>query len=61
MLTTPIDADLPLVIALVLVCAWVAHGTRWAAAVQCAVPLLIVVMMTLTDERTRLFGYGVVV
>jgi hypothetical protein len=60
-LTTPIDADLPLVIALVLVCAWVARGTRWSAAVQCAVPLLIVVMMTLTNERTRLFGYGVVV
>ena len=61
MLTTPIDAHLPLVIALVLVCAWVARGTRWTAAVQCAVPLLIVAMMTLTDERTRLLAYGVIV
>lgn len=61
MLTTPIDVHLPLVIALVLVCAWVARGTRWTAAVQCAVPLLIVVMMTLTDERTRLLAYGVIV
>jgi hypothetical protein len=60
-LTTPIDAHLPLVIALVLVCAWAARGTRWAAAVMCAVPLLIVAMMTLADERTRLLAYGVIV
>ncbi len=60
-LTTPIDAHLPLVIVLVLVCAWVVRGTGWAAAVQCAVPLLIVVMMTIPDERTRLFAYGVIV
>ena len=61
MLTTPIDAHLPLVIALVLVCAWVARGTRWCAAVQCAVPLLIAAMMTIADERTRLLAYGVIV
>lgn len=61
MLTTPIDAALPLVIAVVLVCAWVARGTRWAAAVQCAVPLLIAIMLTIADERTRLLAYGVVV
>jgi hypothetical protein len=60
-LTTPIDAHLPLVIALVLVCAWVARGTRWCAAVQCAVPLLIAAMMTIADERTRLMAYGVIV
>ncbi len=60
MLTT-IDAHLPLVIALVLVCAWLVRGTRWCAVVQCAVPLLVVAMMTLTDERTRLFAYGVIV
>jgi hypothetical protein len=60
-LTTPIDVHLPLVIALVLICAWTARGTRWAAAVQCAVPLLIVAMMTLADERTRLLAYGVIV
>jgi hypothetical protein len=47
--------------ALVLICAWTARGTRWAAAVQCAVPLLIVAMMTLADERTRLLAYGVIV
>jgi hypothetical protein len=29
--------------------------------VQCAVPLLIVAMMTLADERTRLLAYGVIV
>jgi hypothetical protein len=60
-LTTPIDVHLPLVIALVLICAWTARGTRWAAAIQCAVPLLIVAMMTLADERTRLLAYGVIV
>ncbi len=61
MLTTPIDVHLPLVIALVLICAWTVRGTRWAAAVQCAVPLLIVAMMTLADERGRLLAYGVIV
>ena len=61
MLTTPIDAHLPLVIALVLACAWVVRGTGWAAAVQCAAPLLIVAMMTVADERTRLFAYGIIV
>jgi len=60
-LTTPIDSSLPIVIALVLLCAWVARGTRWCAIVQCAVPLLIVTRMTLTDERTRLLAYGVIV
>jgi hypothetical protein len=59
--TTPIDAHLPLVIALVLACAWVARGTGWSAMVQCAVPLLIVAMMTIPDERTRLLAYGVIV
>ncbi|MEA2343502.1 MAG: hypothetical protein QOF63_1671 [Thermoanaerobaculia bacterium] len=59
--TTPIDAHLPLVIALVLACAWAARGTRWAAAIQCAVPLLIAAMMTIADERTRLMAYGIIV
>jgi len=60
-LTTTIDAHLPLVIALVLVCAWLVRGTRWSVLEQCAVPLLVVAMMTLTDERTRLFAYGIIV
>jgi len=59
--TTPIDAHLPLVIALVLASAWAARGTGFSQIVQCAVPLLIVAMMTLTDERTRLLAYGVIV
>ena len=59
--TTPIDAHLPLVIALVLACAWAARGTGWSAAIQCAVPLLIAAMMTMADERTRLMAYGIVV
>jgi len=59
--TTPIDAHLPLVIALVLACAWAARGTGWSAMVQCAVPLLIVAMMTIADERTRIFAYGLIV
>ena len=61
MLTTTIDAHLPLVIALVLACAWLVRGTRWCAIVQCAVPLLVVAMMTIPEERTRLFAYGVIV
>jgi MFS family permease len=59
--TTPIDAHLPLVIALVLACAWAARGTGWAAIIQCAVPLLIAAMMTIADERSRLMAYGIIV
>jgi hypothetical protein len=59
--TTPIDAHLPLVIALLLACAWAARGTGFAGIVQCAVPLLIAAMMTIADERTRLLAYGIIV
>jgi hypothetical protein len=59
--TTPIDAHLPLVIALVLACAWAARGTGRASTIQCAVPLLIAAMMTIADERTRLMAYGIIV
>jgi hypothetical protein len=59
--TTPIDAHLPLVIALVLACAWAARGTGWSATIQCAVPLVIAAMMTIADERTRLLAYGIIV
>ena len=59
--TTPIDAHLPLVIALVLACAWAARGTRLSGIVQCAVPLLVASMMTISDERTRLMVYGIIV
>ena len=59
--TTPIDAHLPLVIALVLACAWAARGTGFSGSIQCAVPLLIAAMMTIADERTRLLAYGVIV
>jgi len=59
--TTPIDAHLPLVIALMLACAWAARGTRWSAIIQCAVPLLVAAMMTIADERTRLMAYGIIV
>ncbi|MEA2163876.1 MAG: hypothetical protein QOK37_2003 [Thermoanaerobaculia bacterium] len=61
MLTTPIDTHLPLVAALVLVCAWAARKTPWAAVILCALPLLVAAMMTLTEERTRLLAYGVIV
>ena len=61
MLTTPIDTHLPLVAALVLVCAWASRKTPWAAVILCALPLLAAAMMTLTDERTRLLAYGVIV
>jgi hypothetical protein len=59
--TTPIDAHLPLVIALVLACAWAARGTGFSGSIQCAVPLLIAAMMTIADERTRLLAYGIIV
>jgi len=59
--TTPIDAHLPLVIALVLACAWAARASGWSGIIQCAVPLLIVAMMAIADERTRLMAYVLIV
>jgi MFS family permease len=59
--TTPIDAHLPLVIALVLACAWAARGIGFSGSIQCAVPLLIAAMMMIADERTRLMAYGIIV
>jgi len=59
-LTTPIDVHLPLVVAIILVCAWILRRSRWAAAVQCAVPILVAIAMTIAHEQTRLLAYGVV-
>jgi hypothetical protein len=60
-LTTPIDTHLPLIAAVVLVCGWAARRTRWQAAAYSALPLVVAVMMLLTDERQRLLAYGVIV
>lgn len=62
MLTTPIDTHLPLIAAIVVVCAWTARRSRaWSALALSALPLLIVAQMTLGDERMRLLAYAVIV
>ena len=54
-------SDLALVVAVLLACVWVARGTRWAAAIECALPLLAIAVIVFPDERTRLFACGVIV
>ncbi|MCU1228916.1 MAG: hypothetical protein JWO97_1800 [Acidobacteria bacterium] len=54
---TPIDRALPLVAMLVTLLAWSAES----AAIQIAVPLLIVAGIAIPDERLRLLTYGVIV
>ena len=39
-------------------CVWVARGTRWAAAIECAFPLLAVVALFGTN---KFFWFGVIV
>ncbi|MEA2570885.1 MAG: hypothetical protein QOI24_2886 [Acidobacteriota bacterium] len=54
---TPIDRALPLVAVIVTLLAWSAES----AALQVAVPLLIVAGIAIPDERLRLLTYGVIV
>jgi hypothetical protein len=54
-------SDLALVVAVLLACVWVARGTRWAAAIECSLPLLAVAVVALPDERARFFACGVIV
>jgi hypothetical protein len=53
---TPIDRALPLVAVIVTLLAWSAES----AAMQIAVPLLIVAGIAIPDERLRLLSYGVI-
>lgn len=52
--------DLIVVVAVLALCAWVARGTRWLGAIECALPLLAVAWLALPDERTRLLAFGII-
>jgi hypothetical protein len=54
-------SDLALVVAVLLACAWVARGTRWAAAIECGLPLLAAAIVVFPDQRMRFFACGVIV
>ena len=54
-------SDLLLVAAVMGACVWVARGTRWAAAIECALPLLAIVALFVPDGRTRFLAFGVIV
>jgi hypothetical protein len=58
---TPVDRDLPLLGAAIVLMAWSAGRTAAAAPIVLGVPLLLVVEMAVADERSRLFLLGVVV
>ena len=51
-------SDLILVAAVVGACVFVARGTRWVAAIECAFPLLAIVAFFATD---KFFWFGVIV
>jgi hypothetical protein len=51
-------SDLVLVAAVVGACVFVARGTRWAAAIECAFPLLAIVALFVTD---KFFWFGLIV
>ena len=50
--------DVVLVAAVLGACVYVARGTRWAAAIECAFPLLAVVALFVGD---KCFAFGVIV
>ena len=50
-------SDLVLVAAVVGACVFVARGTRWAAAIECAFPLLAIVALFATE---KFFWFGVI-
>ncbi len=58
---TPVDRDLPLLGAAIVLIAWSARRTAAAAPIVLGVPLLLVVEMAVADERSRLFLLGMVV
>jgi hypothetical protein len=54
---TPIDRHLPFVVVLLAVSGWIAA----ARLVQMVAPLLLAAAMSLSDDRMRIFAYGVIV
>jgi hypothetical protein len=58
---TPIDRDLPFVALLVVALAWSAAESRFAAAIECAIPAMLLACAFLTDERLRLMTIGAIV
>jgi len=66
---TPIDRALPFVVVLLSICGFVAvedsgpplSGQPWAAVLHIAIVLLLLPPIFLTDERTRLLAYGLIV
>jgi hypothetical protein len=58
---TPIDRDLPLVALLVVAVAWSAAESRFAAAIECAIPAMLLACAFLADERLRLMTIGAIV
>src|SRR5205823_3055912 len=54
---TPIDRALPWIALIVVFVAWLGESS----AVLCAVPLLVGCAIAIPDDRTRLFGYGLIV
>jgi hypothetical protein len=61
-LLTPFgDRDLAIVAVLVVALAWLARESPFAAAIECAVPLMVLACAFVEDERLRMMVVGVVV
>lgn len=59
-LATPIDHALPVMALLVVAIAVALRGTKWPAAILCALPLLAGCAISFPDARQRLLAYGIV-
>jgi hypothetical protein len=56
-----VRSDLFLVVAVLAACIWVARGSRWAAAIECSLPLIAIAALAIHDERARFFAIGLIV
>jgi hypothetical protein len=57
---TPIDQAVPIIVLFIFAWSWCVRTTRWCAAVQLAIPVLIVAEMLPVDEALRLAVIGIV-
>ncbi|MGZ7081211.1 MAG: hypothetical protein ACXVJT_17490, partial [Thermoanaerobaculia bacterium] len=58
---TPIDRALPLVVLVIFALSWCVRRTRWWAAVQTSIPIVIALELLPLPESARLAGIGLCV
>jgi hypothetical protein len=59
--TNPVDRALPFIAVGIALCGWLIRETRWAVAMELAIPALIATALFVVDERTRVMIFGAIV